>query len=104
MAEHRWRFFRAGGVDQVKLTSGEDLLHLGELDQKLWVALACPTAGLEFDARTAALIDTDHDGRIRASELIEALRFAGRNLKSAESLLGGKSELSLDAINTRDSE
>jgi hypothetical protein len=104
MTEHRWRFFRAGGVDQVKLSSGDDLLHLGELDQKLWVALACPTAGLEFDARTAALIDTDKDGRIRAPELIEALRFAGRNLKSADSLLAGKSELALDAINTRSSE
>ena len=29
---HHWRFFRAGGFDQVRLDSGADLMHLGELD------------------------------------------------------------------------
>ena len=52
-------------------------MNLDQLDQKLWVALACPTAGIEFDSKTAALIDTDGDGRIRARELITALRWAG---------------------------
>jgi hypothetical protein len=33
---------RAGGFDQVKLETGADLLNLDQLDQKLWVALACP--------------------------------------------------------------
>ncbi len=66
MANHIWKFFRAGGFDQVRLDTGADLLSLNELDQKLWVALACPTTGLEFDADTLALIDTDQDGRIRA--------------------------------------
>jgi hypothetical protein len=46
---HVWRFFRAGGFDQVKLDTGADLMHLDQLDQKLWVALACPITGLEFD-------------------------------------------------------
>jgi hypothetical protein len=104
MTAHRWRFFRAGGVDQVKLTSGQDLLRLGDLDQKLWVALACPTSGIEFDARTAALIDTDKDGRIRVPEVLAALAFAGRNLKSADALLKESKELPLDAIDTRESE
>src|SRR5258705_9530340 len=54
-----WKFFRAGGFDQVKLESGSDLLALDQLDQKLWVALACPTTGLHFDSRTLALVDTD---------------------------------------------
>ena len=40
-------------------------VNLEHLDQKLWVALACPTSGLEFDSKTLALIDTDKDGRIR---------------------------------------
>ena len=66
--DHRWTFFRAGGFDQVKLQSGADLMNLDALDQKLWVALACPTSGLEMDARTLALIDTDQDGRVRAGE------------------------------------
>lgn len=60
-APHDWRFFRAGGFDQVRLDRGTDLTALDELDQKLWVALACPTKGVEFDAKTLALIDTDGD-------------------------------------------
>src|SRR3569832_2299368 len=67
---HTWTFFRVGGFAQVRLDSGADLAALGELDQKLWTALACPTKGLEFDARTLALIDSDNDGRIRAPDII----------------------------------
>ena len=52
---HKWRFFRAGGFDQVKISSGQDLANLDSLDQKLWVALACPTRGLDLDPRTAEL-------------------------------------------------
>jgi hypothetical protein len=97
-AKHRWTFFRAGGFDQVKIESGADLMHLGNLDQKLWVALACPTNGLEIDARTLALVDTDKDGRVRASELIAAVLFAGNSLKNPDDLLKGDSELPLAAI------
>ena len=57
-SNHTWRFFRAGGFDQVRLDNGSDLASLEDLDQKLWVALACPTTGLEFDSRTLNLIDT----------------------------------------------
>ncbi|HEX2657601.1 MAG TPA: hypothetical protein VHU40_04990, partial [Polyangia bacterium] len=93
-----WTFFRAGGFDQVRLDSGADLLRLGELDQKLWVALACPTNGLEIDTRTLAFIDTDKDGRVRASELISAVKFAGLNLKNPDDLLKGEATLPLAAI------
>ncbi len=96
---HRWTFFRAGDFDQVKLTSGADLANLGALDQKLWVALACPTNGLEIDARTLALIDTDKDGRIRAPELIAAATFACNNLRNPDDLFKGEAALPLAAIN-----
>ncbi len=98
-APHAWRFFRAGGFDQVRLDSGADLLALDQLDQKLWVALACPATGLEFDPRTLALIDTDQDGRIRAPELIAAAKWAGRLLKDPDLLLRQAAELPLEAIN-----
>lgn len=98
-SNHVWKFFRAGGFDQVKLESGADLLALDQLDQKLWVALACPTTGLEFDSRTLALIDTDKDGRIRAPELIAAVKWAGECLKNPHDLLKSSPELPLSAIN-----
>ena len=96
---HKWRFSRVGGFDQVKLSSGEDLVNLGALDQKLWVALASPTAGLDLDARTTALIDTDKDGRIRVGELLAAVKFACANLKSPSDLLQGAAQLPLVSIN-----
>jgi hypothetical protein len=72
---YRFRFFRAGSVDQVILDDGA-LEHLATLDEKLWVALACPTQGLELDARTLDLIDTDKDGRIRPPEVLAAVAWA----------------------------
>jgi hypothetical protein len=77
---HLWRFFRAGGFDQVRIDTSADLLNLKHLDQKLWVALSCPTAGIEFDARTLKLIDTDADGHIRAPELLAAIDWAAARL------------------------
>jgi hypothetical protein len=96
---HRWQFFRAGDFQQVSLTSGADLLALDQLDQKLWAALACPVRGLHFDARTLELIDADHDGRIRASELIGAIKWAGTLLKDPNELMAPHEALPLAAIN-----
>lgn len=98
-SHHPWKFFRAGGFAQVRLDSGADLAHLDQLDQKLWVALACPTTGLEFDSKTLALIDTDKDGRIRVPEIIAATKWAANCLKNPDDLLKGSPALPLAAIN-----
>lgn len=84
---HRWRFFRAGGFDQARLDTGADLAHLAELDQKLWVALSCPTQGVELDAATLSLVDTDADGHVRAPELIAAIDWAIARLRSPDVLV-----------------
>ncbi len=97
--QHPWKFFRIGGLDQVALQTGADLLALEHLDQKLWVALSCPVKGLELDEKTLALIDTDGDGRIRVPELLTAIRWAAARLKDAGSLLQGADGLPLAAIN-----
>jgi hypothetical protein len=94
-----WRFFRAGGFDQVKIETGDDLAHLDQLDQKLWVALACPTRGLEFDSRTLELIDTDKDGRVRAPEVIAAAKWATSLLKITDEITKCSPVLPLAAIN-----
>ncbi len=96
---HPWKFFRAGGFDQVHLLSGADLAALDQLDQKLWVALACPTRGIEFDSKTLDLIDTDKDGRIRAPEIIAAAKWACGCLRNADDLLKSSPKLPLPAIN-----
>ena len=98
-AKHIWTFFRAGGLDQVQIASAEDLLHLDQLDQKLWVALSCPVQGLEFDAKTLALIDSDKDGRVRVPELLAAVKWACASLKDPAQLLKSAPALPLAAIN-----
>ncbi len=101
---HRWSFVRAGGFDQVKLETGADLVALGELDQKLWVALACPVHHVDFDERTLELIDTDHDGRVRAGELIAAAKWIGGLVKDPEVLVAGTDGATLAWIDTKQSE
>ncbi|HPM77377.1 MAG TPA: hypothetical protein PK961_09815 [bacterium] len=95
---HRWNFFRAGGFDQVKLQTGADILALDKLDQKLWVALSCPVRGLEIDAKTLQLIDADHDGRLRASDIITTAKWAGGLLKNPDILFKPLDRLTLDDI------
>jgi hypothetical protein len=97
---HVWKFFRIGGLDQVAIESGADLLALKDLDQKLWVALSCPVNGLELDAKTLALIDADKDGRIRVPELLAAIDWAALHLEDLGVLLRRKDSLPLSAFKT----
>ena len=98
MADGTWRFFRAGGFDQVRLETGAELAALGSLDQKLWVALSCPTRGVAFDSETLALVDSDHDGHIRAPEIIEAAQWSASQLRDPEWLMRGIDTLPLSAL------
>lgn len=95
---HVFRFFRVGGFDQVLLESGEDLANLDKLDPKLWVALACPVKGLEFDEKTLSLIDSDGDGRIRVPEVAAAVKWAVSLLKNPGDLTRGAGEILLSAV------
>jgi hypothetical protein len=95
---HRWKFYRAGGVDQVALRDGNDLRHLRELDHKLWVALALPTQGVNFDPKTLQALDLDGDGRVRLPEILAAIDWLWATLKDLNSLFRRGDELSLDAL------
>ncbi len=98
--DHHWRFFRAGGFDQVRLESAADLRALAEggLDPKLWVALSCPVRGLEFDEKTLAMIDSDGDGRIRVPEIRAALGWVCSVLRDPSDLTRGAASVKLSAI------
>ncbi|ABS27040.1 hypothetical protein [Anaeromyxobacter sp. Fw109-5] len=94
-ARHRFKFHRVGGLDQVALETGADLLALEELDQKLWISLSCPTRGLELDPRTLDLLDLDRDGRVRAPEILAAIRFCAARLRDVGLVLFGADSLAL---------
>jgi hypothetical protein len=95
---HSWKFYRAGGVDQVVLATAADLINLHALDQKLWVALACPVEGLEFDSRTLALLDADADGRIRPPDVLAAIAWLKDILVDLGDVFKPSDEVPLAAI------
>ncbi len=95
---HRWHFFRAGGVDQVSLRDGKDVLSLAALDQKLWVALAMPVKGVDIDGETLVLIDLDSDGRIRAQDVLTAVEWIKTTFKNPDDLLTSSDSVKLTAL------
>ena len=95
-----WKFCSLGGAVRVNITSGEDIAHLGELDQKLWMVLSCPAKDLDLDPRTLQLLDTDGDGKIRVKEVVAAAEWITSVLKDRDALLSGESVLPLDGIDT----
>ena len=70
--QHRWSFSRFGGVTQVLLKDADDIMHLHDLDLKLWTVLAMPVQGIFLDSRTISLLDSDLDGFIRPPEIMAA--------------------------------
>ncbi|HEY4244549.1 MAG TPA: hypothetical protein VGM88_32265 [Kofleriaceae bacterium] len=95
---HKFHFFRAGGVDQVSLRDGSDLLALSELDQKLWVALAMPTKGVDVAQETLELLDGDKDGRVHVDDVLAAITWIKATFKTPNDLLTRKDAVKLDAI------
>ena len=96
---YEWKFSKIGGVTRVNIETGEDIAHLGELDQKMWTVLSCPTKGLEIDEKTLGILDTDQDGKIKVNEVIAASQWLTNVLKDTNLLLKQDSVLNLSDIN-----
>ena len=97
-SNHRWNIYRSGGVDQVAIQTGNDLLHLHELDPKLWIALSMPTRGVEIDPRTLDTLDTDKDGFVRQPEVLEAVKWTRGVYKDVGQVLEGGDSVALDRL------
>ena len=72
---HDWNWTTEGRTIQVRLTNGEDIAKLKELDRKHWLALSMPVTGVRFDSRMLKFMDTDADGRIRTAEVLGAIDY-----------------------------
>ena len=96
---YKWTFTTIGGNTRVHIAKGEDFRHLGELDEKMWTVLSCPTTGLEISEHTLRLMDTDHDGKIRIDEVVAAANYLCAVLKDPEVLLEEKDELKIADLN-----
>jgi len=94
-----WKFSLIGGVSRVNITSGEDIVHLDELDRKLWTVLSCPAGGLELDEKSLAMIDRDGDGVIRVDDVLATSRWLVSVLNDPDSLMEGRDRLPLSVLN-----
>lgn len=96
---YEWSFSSVGGVKRVNFDSGRDILALEHLDQKLWTVLSCPTNGLEIDAATLELIDSDNDGHIKVIEMLAAIKWIGSVINNPDDLMKQNAVFPLSAIN-----
>jgi len=101
---HTWSFSSVGGVKRVNFESGQDIVALEQLDQKLWTALSCPVYGLEIDSKTLELIDEDKDGHIRVAEILTASKWISGVIKNPDDLLKQDAVFPLSAINEHNDE
>lgn len=99
MAEkaHTWRFRRIGGMDQVVLKTGDDIVALSELDPKLWIALAMPTSQQQC-REVLALLDEDGDGKVRVPELLHAVARCEAAFSNLDVLFDETSAISLESL------
>ena len=98
MSNYKWNYVSVGGATRVKISSGEDIRHLPELDKKLWTVLACPTTGLEIDPESLKTMDLDGNGKLRVTEVQEAAKWLCSVLKNPQTLFRQRGELKLDDI------
>lgn len=99
-----WKFSTVGGVTRVNIDSGKDILHLDELDRKLWTALSCPLTNLEIDEKTMTMLDTNADGKIHIEEVVAASKWLTKVVNDPELLLRCDASIPLSAFNTGDEE
>ena len=94
--KYKWEFDNIGGASRVRISKGEDIRHLAELDPKMWTVLSCPVKGLEIDDKSLAYIDNDADGKIRVNDIIATAEWMTGALKNADLLLEGKDNIDIE--------
>ena len=101
-SKYKWEFENIGGCSRVKISSGNDIAHLDELDIKMWTVLSCPVKGLEIEEKSLKYMDRDTDGKIRVNDVISVAKWMTGALKNPDLLLEGKDSVSIDEINADD--
>lgn len=104
MSNYDWKFSTIGGMTRVNIERGEDIRHLGELDEKLWTVLSCPVSGMEFDEKTLKYIDTDNDGRVHVDEVVAASKWLTSVINDPDLLLKKEDFIPLSAFNAESEE
>ena len=95
---YKFQFISVGGATRVQIQSGEDIRHLGELDQKMWTVLSCPTTELEIDSDSLKCMDIDNDGQLRIREVVATADWLCSVLRDPQLLFNAKAEIAIEDI------
>ncbi|MBO6013052.1 MAG: phage holin family protein [Bacteroidales bacterium] len=98
MAKYPWSFANVGNVTRVRISSGEDIRHLGELDKKMWTVLSCPVNGLEISADSLSQMDQDGDGKLRLKEVVATAEWLCATLKDPGTLFEQSDVIDIENI------
>ena len=98
MSKHIWKFANIGGNTRVVITSGKDIQHLAELDEKLWAVLACPVSGLEIPDESLKYMDDNGDQKIHIADVVRTAQWLCQVLRDPQVLFEGKAALALTDI------
>ena len=102
--KYKWQFDNIGGCSRVRISSGQDIAHLDELDTKMWTVLSCPVKGLEIDEKSLRYMDLDADGKIRVNDVVGVSQWATKVLKNPDLLLPGNDAIDIEDINVENEE
>ena len=97
---YKWEFSNIGGASRVRITKGEDIAHLNELDPKMWTVLSCPIVGLEIDEKSLKYMDCDGDGKLRVNDVIAVSQWITGVLKNNDLLLKSADSIDIEEIDT----
>lgn len=96
--KYKWEYVSIGGTSRVKITSGEDLAHLSELDPKMWTVLSCPVTGLEIDEKSLAYMDCDGDGKLRINDVICTSKWLSGAVNDLNILVEGRDSIDISQL------
>ena len=94
--KYKWEFSNVGGTLRVRINSGEDIAHLGELDPKMWTVLSCPVKGLEIDEKSLSYMDVDSDDKIRVNDVVATADWLTSALKNPDLILTGADSIDIE--------
>lgn len=100
--KYKWEFANIGGSSRVKISKGDDIAHLGELDPKMWTVLSCPVNGLEIDSKSLSYMDCDGDGKLRINDVIAVSKWITSALRNTDMILLGSESIDINLLNVDD--
>jgi len=99
MVDKPMHFEKYGRTYQLRIESAEELEHVLELNDALWIATSVRVRSLNCDREFLDFVDLDDNGLIRCDEVRAAIEWTLERLSDAAPMSRGTDEIALEQIN-----